>query len=338
MSARAAPALNAMDHPVTFSVRLPNSGPYTTPEAVGAVAILADALEFEALTVHDHIPRSRKQNRHFSAGTVDLVDEGQDPILYEAMTTLTFAAGLTRRIKLFPTGITLPTRDPRLLAKQAATLHALSGGRFMLGITIGASADEFDVMQVPFNERGKRTDEALEVLARIFDPAPLTSYEGRTVRFANGEFFPKPKHLPIWICGKGDAAMGRVARYGAGFLPASFTLDVYREKIPLLDQHLAQASRSRADVVCGLETFILLRDDAGTAARDAASTFLYWYQDVETGHACNLIGTPESIIERMRAYVEIGVRHFELKFIARGVEDQLTMMRTIAERIVPAFR
>src|SRR5581483_8477034 len=143
----------------------------------------------------------------------------------EAMTTLTYAAALTRNIRLFPTGITLPTRDPRLLAKQAATLHALSNGRFMLGITIGASADEFEVMQVPFKERGKRTDEALEVISKIFDPAPLTSYEGRTVRFTDGEFFPKPNQLPIWICGKGDAAMGRVARYGAGFLPAGFTLD-----------------------------------------------------------------------------------------------------------------
>src|SRR4051812_35974943 len=135
------------DQPITFSIRLPNSGPYTTPNAVTAVATLADELGFEALTVHDHIPRSRKQNRHFSAGSVDLVDEGQDPILYEAMTTLAFVAGVTSRIRLFPTGITLPTRDPRLLAKQAATLHELSQGRFMLGITIGASADEFDVMQ-----------------------------------------------------------------------------------------------------------------------------------------------------------------------------------------------
>lgn len=326
------------DHPITFSIRLPNSGPYTTPQSVAAVATVADTLGFEALTVHDHIARSRKQNRHFSAGSVDHVDETQDPILYEAMTTLTFAAALTKRIKLFPTGITLPTRDPRLLAKQAATLHALSNGRFMLGITIGASADEFEVMQVPFNERGRRTDEALEVISRIFDAAPRTSYDGRTVRFANGEFYPKPSDLPIWICGKGDAAMGRVARYGAGFLPAGFTLEAYREKMPLLDEQLGKASRSRADVVCGLETFILLRDDDAAAARDAATTLLYWYQDEAKGHGCNLIGTPDSVIARMKAYVDIGVRHFELKFIAHGLEDQLAMMSTIAERIVPAFQ
>lgn len=336
--AQGSPANDVMDHPITFSIRLPNSGPYTHPGAIAAVASLADDLGFQALTVHDHIPRSRKQNRHFSAGSVDRVEENQDPILFEAMTTLAFAAALTKRIKLFPTGITLPTRDPRLLAKQAATLHALSNGRFMLGITIGASADEFEVMQVPFNERGKRTDEALEVITRIFDPAPLTSYEGRTVRFENGEFFPKPTNLPIWICGKGDAAMGRVARFGAGFLPAGFTLEAYREKIPLLDQQLAAASRSRADVVCGLETFILMRDDAATATRDAASTLVYWYQDEAKGHACNLIGTPGSVIATLREYVDIGVRHFELKFIAHDVDDQLHMMRAIAERVVPAFR
>ncbi len=324
-------------HPVTFSIRLPNSGPYTTRPAVEAVAVLADQLGFEALTVHDHIPRSRKQNRHFSAGSVDMVRDDQDPVLYEAMTVLTYAAALTRRIRLFPTGITLPTRDPRLLAKQAATLHELSGGRFMLGVTIGASADEFDVMQVPFNERGKRTDEYLEVIRRIFDATPLTTHEGRTIRFQNGEFYPKPRALPIWICGKVEAAMRRVAVYGEGFLPAGFTLDVYREKLPQLDQQLALVGRSRRDVVCGLELFVLIRGDAGEATRDAESTLMYWYKDMQKGLDCNFIGTPAMVVRQMKRYVDIGVTHFELKFIAKSLEDQLAMMRLIAAEVVPAF-
>lgn len=325
-------------HPVTFSIRLPNSGPYTTPKAVADVALLAEALGFEALTVHDHIPRSRKQNRHFSAGSVDSVEAAQDPTLYEAMTALTFAAGMTKRIRLFPTGISLPTRDPRLLAKQAATLHELSGGRFMLGVTIGASADEFEVMQVPFTERGKRTDEYLEVISRIFSAEPLTSVEGRTVSFKNGEFYPKAGDLPIWLCGKGEAAMRRVARYGKGFLPAGFTLDLYREKIPQLDAQLAKVGRSReGDVICGLETFILIRDNAELAKRDAASTLIYWYQDLDKGLNCNMVGTPAMVIEQIRGYVDIGVSHFELKFIARSLEDQLAMMQLIADQVVPAF-
>lgn len=327
-----------IDQPVTFSVRLPNSGPYTTREAVAKVAVLGDELGFEALTVHDHIPRSRRQNRHFSAGSVDFVEEGQDPILYEAMTTLTYAAALTQRTYLFPTGITLPTRDPRLLAKQAATLHALSGGRFRLGITIGASVDEFAIMQVPFNERGRRTDENLEAIARIFDPASsLTSFEGRSVSFADGEFYPKPENLAIWVCGKGEAAIRRVVRYGAGFLPAGLDLDAYRERLPMLERALADASRPRNDVVCGLETFVAVRRNADEALRDAASTLVYWYKDVDTGRRCNMIGTPEMVIDQMKGYVEIGVRHFELKFIARSVDDQLDMMRLIATQVVPAF-
>jgi probable F420-dependent oxidoreductase len=324
--------------PVTFSVRLPNSGPYTTPEAITEVAVAADELGFEALTVHDHIPRSRRQNRHFSAGSVDFVEEGHDPVLYEAMTTLTYAAALTRRTHLFTTGITLPIRDPRLLAKQAVTLHELSHGRFRLGITIGAAVDEFAIMEVPFNERGRRTDENLEVIRRIFDPAPLTSYEGRTVRFADGEFYPKPRNLPIWICGKGEAALRRVARHGAGFLPAGLSLDAYRDRLPVLERELAAALRARNDVVCGLETFVTVRRDADDALRDAASTLVYWYKDVDTGRQCNMIGTPEMIIEQMNGYVSIGVRHFELKFIARSAADQVEMMRLIAAQVVPAFR
>lgn len=327
-----------IDQPVTFSARLPNSGPYATAKAVADVAVAADELGYEALTVHDHIPRSRRQNRHFSAGSVDFVQEGQDPILYEAMTTLTFVAPLTRRTYLFPTGITLPLRDPRLLAKQAATLHDLSGGRFRLGITIGAAADEFEIMQVPFNERGRRTDEALEALRRIFDPEPLTSFEGRTVHFRDGEFYPKPRDLDIWICGKGEAALRRVARYGAGFLPAGFTVDAYRERLPILDRELADAGRPRNDVVCGIELFVSVRADAEEAVRDAASTLIYWYDDVESGRERNIVGTPEAMIDRLRAYHGLGVRHFELKFIARSLEDQVEMMGLVAAKVMPAFR
>jgi probable F420-dependent oxidoreductase len=326
------------DQQVVFSIRLPNSGPYTSARSITEVSVLAEELGFDALTVHDHISRSRRQNRHFSAGSVDCVRESADPVLYEAMTALTFAAAITRRIRLFPTGITLPTRDPRLLAKQAATLHALSGGRFMLGITIGASADEFEVMQVPFTERGKRTDEYLAVLALIFDEQPVTSFDGKFVSFQQGEFFPKPQGLPIWICGKGEAAIRRVARYGSGFLPAGFSLDAYRERLPMLDAALAAAGRSRGDVICGLETFVSVRSSAERAARDAESTLVYWYQDVEKGNACNLIGTPAMIIDRLRAYVAMGVTHFELKFIANDLSDQLDMMRLIAAEIVPAFQ
>jgi hypothetical protein len=65
---------------------------------------------------------------------------------------------------------------------------------------------------------------------------------------------------------------------------------------------------------------------------------VYWYQDVEKGNACNLIGTPAMIIDRLRAYVAMGVTHFELKFIANDLSDQLDMMRLIAAEIVPAFQ
>jgi len=323
--------------PVSFSIRLPNSGPYTTASSVASVAILADELGFEALTVHDHISRSRRQNRHFSAGSVEQVKDTQDPILYEAMITLAFAASLTKKIRLFPTGITLGTRDPRLLAKQVATLHELSGKRFMLGVTVGAAADEFEIMQVPFTERGRRADEYLAVVHQIFGPDPLTTVNGATVHFTNGEFYPKPDNLPIWICGKGKAAMRRVARYGSGFLPAGFSLDNYREKMPLLDEQMALASRRRSDIVCGLETFVLVRSDKERAVDDSNATLMYWYKEMEKGLNCNLIGTPESIAEQIHSYIEIGVRHFELKFIAKSVEDQLDMMRAVAAYVVPKF-
>jgi alkanesulfonate monooxygenase SsuD/methylene tetrahydromethanopterin reductase-like flavin-dependent oxidoreductase (luciferase family) len=106
----------------------------------------------------------------------------------------------------------------------------------------------------------------------------------------------------------------------------------------VLEQALADAARPRDTVVCGLETFVSVRENADEALRDATSTLVYWYKDVDTGRQCNMIGTPKMVIDQMNGYVEIGVRHFELKFIARSLEDQIGMMRLIAAQVVPAFR
>jgi probable F420-dependent oxidoreductase len=322
---------------ITFSVRLPNSGPYSDAHAIREVALLGEELGYEALTVHDHISRSRTQNRHFSAGNVDLVTDDQLPNLYEAMTTLAFAAGLTKRIRLCPTGIILPLRDPRLLAKEASTLHTLSGGRLILGLVIGASPHEFEIIGVPFKERGRRTDEYIEALRRIFDEAPFTEVDGPNVHFENAEFQPKPKGLPIWLCGKGEAAMRRVAHYGQGFLPGDFSPDECREKLNRLDEYLARAGRSRQEIVCGNEIFICARGSVEEAERDAESTMFYRHKKLENARERFLVGSPASICEHIGRYIDAGTHHFELKFVARSLEDQLEMMRRIAEEIVPAF-
>ncbi len=148
----------------------------------------------------------------------------------EAMVAASVLAGATSRIKLLTYVLVLPYRDPLMLAKQVSTLDSLSGGRFALGLAVGHLAKEFEALGVPFNERGKRSDEYLAVMKELWtsdDP----HFEGRYVEFKDLVFEPKPlqkPHPPVLIGGNSRPAMRRAARAGDGWLPWL----VRREQLP----------------------------------------------------------------------------------------------------------
>ena len=106
----------------TFGIRLPNSGPFATPAAMREIATLSEALGFETLWVHDHLAWPHHRRTHFAAGSVEAVTD-EPPSFYESVAAIAYIAGLTRRIKVGIAGLVLPWRDPRVLAKQFATLE-----------------------------------------------------------------------------------------------------------------------------------------------------------------------------------------------------------------------
>ncbi len=132
---------------------------------------------------------------------------------YEALITLAAAAGVTQRIRLITTVLLAPLRNPVLLAKQAASLDALSGGRLTLGLGIGAREDDYAAASVPFKKRGKLFDEELETLHKI--------WSGQSLNDKIGPIGPTPAQSggpEILIGGYSPAAIQRVGRWGNGFI------------------------------------------------------------------------------------------------------------------------
>jgi len=136
-------------------------------------------------------------------------------------------------------------RNPVVTAKEIATLDHLSGGRARLGVGIGWLREEFEVVGVPFAERGARTDEYIEVMRALWQQ-PQPSFQGRFFNFSDARLWPKPVSgtVPIVIGGHSEAAARRAGRLGDGFFPAPPTLDEAEHLIKLMRQTAAEAGRN----------------------------------------------------------------------------------------------
>jgi probable F420-dependent oxidoreductase len=140
----------------------------------------------------------------------------------DALTVMTFVAGATTRIRINSSVIVLPYHEPIAHAKAISTLDVLSGGRVTVTFGVGMARNEFRALGVPFEKRGRITDEYLKVLTELWT-AEKPEFHGEFVDFADIYFEPKPvqrPHPPIWIGGSSMAALRRAARVGNGWFPS----------------------------------------------------------------------------------------------------------------------
>jgi alkanesulfonate monooxygenase SsuD/methylene tetrahydromethanopterin reductase-like flavin-dependent oxidoreductase (luciferase family) len=141
----------------------------------------------------------------------------RQPIL-ECMAVMAALAGRTRRLRFGMNVVSLALRDPVLLAKQCATIDVLSEGRLLPGFGIGSPlGPEWEALDIDTKTRGRRTDEALQIIARLWREDSV-DFEGKHWRLKAASISPKPVQpdLPMWIGGSSEAAIRRTARYGTG--------------------------------------------------------------------------------------------------------------------------
>jgi alkanesulfonate monooxygenase SsuD/methylene tetrahydromethanopterin reductase-like flavin-dependent oxidoreductase (luciferase family) len=206
---------------VRLGVNVPNFGPGTGPAVLRRWAQTVEGLGFDLLMISDHV-----------AVTPDVAEQYPAPF-YEPFTTLAWLAGRTERIRLGTTVLIVPYRHPLLIARMAANLSDLSGGRLVLGVGVGWAEQEFSALGVPFGQRGQLTDDYLRaVRAAWTDDADYRA--GR---------------IPVWVGGNSDAGIRRAVRLGEAWHPLRFTMPWLRAAADRLTAVADQHRRPVPDLV-----------------------------------------------------------------------------------------
>ena len=175
----------------------------------------------------------------------------------EPMVTLAAMAGATQRIRLISAVVIAPLRPAGLLAKMAATLHALSRGRFVLGVSPSWHRQEYDALGVSFERRGQILEDTVGACRALWEGAPAT-FHSPTINFQGMYCQPRPRpgeRIPIWFTGKFTPRLvRRVVSLGDGWMPYSvygMTLEQKAEAIRLLRQRFAEAGRDPGSLEIG---------------------------------------------------------------------------------------
>jgi probable F420-dependent oxidoreductase len=245
-----------------LGIHLPQIGRKAGPDGIRRAAIQAEELGYDDVWTSEHI----------------IVPAGAmyppSPLFYDPVLTLTWAAAYTSRVGLGTSVLVLPLRHPLPLAKELATLQNLSGGRLILGAGVGWLQAEFAALGVPFNERGRRTDEGIAMMRAVWSDDPV-SFETKWIPAAIDQMrmLPKPETpIPIWVGGTSEPALRRALRldgwHGSRATP--------EQAAPLVERLRRQ--RPGADFTISLRTGWDGRDDGALTARLAG------YREVGVGH------------------------------------------------------
>jgi probable F420-dependent oxidoreductase len=212
---------------------------------VGAIrdwVVAVEALGFSHVVALDHVLGAQHDRRDPPLwGPYDETHEFHEP-----MVLFGFIAALTSRIGLSTGVLVLPQRQTALVAKQAAEIDVLSGGRLRLAVGVGWNPIEYESLGTSFSDRGARIEEQIEVLRSLWSN-PLVDVDTRTHRIDRAGIAPRPeRQIPIWLGGYVAAARRRAARIGDGFLMSPAHPDSVRVQVDDLRQHLSAQGRDAA--------------------------------------------------------------------------------------------
>jgi probable F420-dependent oxidoreductase len=185
---------------------------------IDAVAAAAEEAGFGTLWAGEHVVMVDQPASRYPYAADGRIAVPADADWLDPMIALSFAAAATERIRLATGVLLLPEHNPVIIAKQAASLDVLSGGRLRLGIGIGWSREEFEALGVPFSRRGARAAEYVTALRVLWQQQPA-SFDGEFVRFSAIRVKPQPlRHsIPIVVGGNSDIALRRAALWGDGW-------------------------------------------------------------------------------------------------------------------------
>lgn len=224
------------------------AGVTADPQWIGRYARHAEACGFESISVVEHTVVAAGYTSTYpydASGRMDLADDLDIP---DPLDLLAFLAGCTSRIGLATGVLVLPNHHPVVLAKRAATVDRLSGGRLRLTVGMGWMREEVEACGADFATRGRRADEQIQVMRKLWaDTAPHgADHEGEFFRFKNAMSYPKPARaggVPIHIGGHSRAAARRAGRHGDGIQPLGVTGEALCDLLKLMREEAELAGR-----------------------------------------------------------------------------------------------
>lgn len=287
-----------------YGLALPNIGDAANLEGMAAAVELAEQHGFTDVWATDHI----------------LVDHGAAEDYgrtYESITTLAWLAGKSSTVRLGLSVVVVPMRNAVLLAKQLATLDALSKGRVIAGFGVGWSPDEFANIGLAerFHERGAYTEETVSLCRHLWSGSSKP-FEGRFHQFADFVFGPLPDQgakLPIWIGGRDERALQRIGRVADAYHSSATSPASYAPRVPIIRAAAEAAgrpmprlsARARVELGSGPESFYTIH------------------------------GTPDDAAAEIRAYAALGVDHLALMFPPRHADGLRAAVGRFVDEVIP---
>jgi probable F420-dependent oxidoreductase len=276
-------------------------------QALVGLACRAEELGLDSVWVHDHV---------FNVGHV--LDRIGGKPYYEPLTLLSFVAARTARVRLGTSVLVLPYHTPIRLAKTAATLDVLSGGRLILGVGVGLIEKEMLAMGSPFAERGAVTDEAIAVMRTLWTQEE-PRFDGRYHRFAGMKFSPRPLQkpsIPLVIGGVSRAAIRRAARLGDGWQPLGVSPEALGQGIASLREEALACGRD----VSKIPVSIAMSLGPSTPRRYALGQ------------------KPAEIVQSAKAYAAAGVETLIVSANTGDPGEARAALEMVAREVLPAVR
>jgi len=305
-----------------FGLHLPASSANVKAEELIRFAQQAEALGFYCLTVADHVIVPRDISVPYPY-TIDGKYPGTGYHL-ETLTTMSFLAGATKRIRFATSVMIAPYRNPIVTAKMLASLDVLSNGRVIVGLGVGWMKEEFENLKAPpYEDRGKVTDEYIKAFRELWT-SDNPSFNGKYCNFSNIVFLPKPVQkpaIPIWIGGHSKQALRRAGELGDGWHPIGGV-----PTIPLEPE----------DVKKDLETLSGYAVKAGRdpkTIRVALKGSLFDKEKKIKGRRRRFMGTAEEIATDIRDYRAAGVDTMIFDVRRPTISETLERMEWMAKEV-----
>ena len=266
-----------------YGVVFPQTEIGKDPAAIRDFAQAAEELGYHHLLAYDHVVGANPASRPGWRPPYTYKDTFHEPFVLFG-----YLAGLTKRIELVTGVIILPQRQTVLVAKQAAALDVLSGGRLRLGIGIGWNPVEYEALGENFKNRGRRSEEQVEVMRKLWTQE-LVTFEGEWHKITDAGLNPLPiqRPIPIWFGGGHDQTLRRVARLGDGWFPLLGPDDKCRAMIEKIRAYTREAGRDPRSV--GIEGRIMIGQ-----------------------------GSPEQWTKEIQAWKELGATHVTANTMKAG--------------------